>query len=96
MGLGRCCVSKCCVCFSSFYVVSDGFGYASVCVSLSISVCMLFVSNTLLMFNATVMVCSGGSFWLNPVAIVSLMQCGSLSIECLLLYPCWMYAECCL
>ena len=31
-------------------------------VSLSISVCMLFVSNALLMSNTTVMVRSGGSF----------------------------------
>ena len=46
-----------------------------VCVSLSISVCMLIVSNALLMSNATVMVCYGGSFWLKPVAIVLLMHC---------------------
>ena len=30
-----------------------------VCVSLSMSVCMLILSNALLMSNATVMVCSG-------------------------------------
>ena len=59
-----------------------------VCVSLSISVCMLIVSNALLMSNATVMVRSGGSFWLKPVAIVLLMQCSAVSVECLLLYPC--------
>ena len=41
-----------------------------VSVSLSISLCMLIVSNALLMSNATAMVRSGGSFWLKPVAIV--------------------------
>ena len=52
-------------------------------VSLSISVCMLvcvYVSNALLMSNATVMV----RFWLKPVAIVLLMQCSAVSVECLL------------
>ena len=92
LALGGCCVSKCCVCFSSFYVVSDefsdGVGYPSVCVRLSISVCMLSVSNALLMSNATVIVRSGGRFWLKPVAIVLLMRCSAVSVECLLLYPC--------
>ena len=43
--------------------------------SLFISVCMLIVSNVLLMSNATVMVRYGGSFWLKPVAVVLLIQC---------------------
>ena len=59
-----------------------------VCVSLLISVSMLIVSNALLISNATVMVRSGGSFWLRPVAIALLMQCNAVSVECLLLYPC--------
>ena len=42
----------------------------------------------LLVSNATVMVRSGGSFWLKLVAIVLLMQCSAVSVECLLLYPC--------
>ena len=46
--------------------------------------------------NATVMVSSGGSIWLNPVAIVLFMQCSMVSVECLLLYPCCDVAECCL
>ena len=58
------------------------------CVSLSISLCMLIVLNVLLMSNTTDMVRSGGSFWLNLVAIVLLMQCSKVSVECLLLYPC--------
>ena len=60
-----------------------------VCVNLSISMCMLIVSNALFMSNATVMVRSGDSFWLKPVAIVLLMQCSAVSVECLLLYPCY-------
>ena len=58
------------------------------CASLSISVSMLIVSNALIMSNATVMVRSGGSSGLKPVAIVLLMQCSAVYVECLLLYPC--------
>ena len=43
-----------------------------VCVSLSISVCMLIVSNAMLMSNATVTVCSGGSFWLKNQFLVKI------------------------
>ena len=50
------------------------------CVSLSISVCMLIVSNDLLMSNATTMVRSGSSFWLKTVAVVLLIQCSAISI----------------
>ena len=59
-----------------------------VCVSLFISVCMFIVPNDLLMSNATVMVRSGGSFWLKPVAIVLLMQCSAVSVECFFSCPC--------
>ena len=59
-----------------------------VCVSLSISVCMLIVSNTLFMSNATVIVRSGGSLWLKPVAIILLVQCSAVSVETAHLYPC--------
>ena len=52
-----------------------------VCVSLSISVFILIVSNALLMSNATVMERSGGNFWLKPVTIVLLMQCSAVSRE---------------
>ena len=38
--------------------------------SLSVSVCMLTVSNALLMSSATVIVRPGGLFWLKPVAMV--------------------------
>ena len=40
------------------------------CVTLSISVCMLIVSITLLMFDAAVIVRYGASFWLKPVVIL--------------------------
>ena len=41
---------------------------------------MLTVSNTLLMSNATVMVRSGGLFWLNPVAMVVFMLCSTVLV----------------
>ena len=80
MALGGCCVSKCCVCLSSFYVISDefsdGVGYGSVCELVYVD-CV----NVLFMSNATVMVRSGGSLWLKSVAIVLLMQCSAVSVE---------------
>ena len=51
-----------------------------VCVSLSISVCMFTVSNTLLMSNATAMVRVGGMGWLKPVATVLLMLCSACGV----------------
>ena len=49
---------------------------------------MLNVSNALLMSSATVMVRSGGLFWLNPVAMVLFMLCSAVLVEWLLLKPC--------
>ena len=40
--------------------------------------CMLTVSNALLMSSATVIVRSGGLFWLKPVAIVLFMLCSAV------------------
>ena len=51
-------------------------------------VCMLTVSNALLMSSATVIVRSGGLFWLNPVAMVLFMLCSAVLVEWLLLKPC--------
>ena len=48
---------------------------------------MLTVSNVLLMSSATVIVRSGGLFWLKPVAIV-FMLCRAVLVEWLLLKPC--------
>ena len=42
---------------------------------------MLAVSNALLMSSATVIVRSGGLFWLKPVAIVLLMLCSTVFVE---------------
>ena len=41
---------------------------------------MLTVSNALLMSSATVIVRSGGLFWLNPVAMVLFMLCGVIYV----------------
>ena len=49
---------------------------------------MLTVSNALLMSSATVIVRSGGLFWLKPVAMVLFMLCSAVLVEWLLLKPC--------
>ena len=49
---------------------------------------MLTVSNALLMSSATVIVPSGGLFWLNPVAMVLFMLCSAVLVEWFLLKPC--------
>ena len=51
---------------------------------------MLNVSNALFMSIATVIVRSGGLFWLMPVVMVLFMLCSALLIEWLLLKPCCM------
>ena len=40
--------------------------------------CLLLLSNVLLMSNATVIVRSGGLFWLKPVAMVLFMVCSAV------------------
>ena len=49
---------------------------------------MLTVSNALLMSSATVIVRSGGLFWLKPVAMVLCMLCSAGLVQWLLLKPC--------
>ena len=49
---------------------------------------MLTVSNALLMSSATVVVRSGGLFWLKPVTMVLFMLCSAVLVEWLLLKPC--------
>ena len=49
---------------------------------------MLTVSNTLLMSSATVIVRSGGLFWLKPVAMMLFMLCSAVLVEWLLLKSC--------
>ena len=64
-------------------VVCGMFVWCSLCVNM----CMLTVSNALLMSSATVIVRSGGLFWLRPVSMVLLVCCVEL-VEGLLLKPC--------
>ena len=63
-------------------MVCEMFVWCSLCV------CMLSVSNALLMSSATVSVRSGGLFWLKPVAMVLFMLCSSVIVEWLLLKTC--------
>ena len=56
--------------------------------SLCVSVYMLTVSIPLLMSSATVIVRSGGLFWLKPVAMVLFMLCSAVLVDWLLLQPC--------
>ena len=49
---------------------------------------MLTVSNALLMSSATVIVRSGGLFWVKPVAMVLFMLWSDVLVEWLLLKPC--------
>ena len=57
--------------------------------SLFVSVCMLTVSNALLMSSATVIVRSGGLFWLKHVAMVLFMLCSAVLVEWLGLKQCF-------
>ena len=50
--------------------------------------CMLTVSNALLMPSATVILRSGGLFWLKPVAMVVFLLCSAVLVEWLLLKQC--------
>ena len=49
---------------------------------------MLTVSNALFMSSATVIVRSGGLFWLKPVVMMLFMLCPAVLVEWLLLKPC--------
>ena len=83
-------VSECGLDFAAFDVVCHVFdnGVWVVWCSLYVSVCMLTVSNALLMSCANVIMRSGGLFWLKPVAMVMFMLCSAVLVEWLLLKPC--------
>ena len=49
---------------------------------------MFTVPNVLLMSSASVILCSGGLFWLKPVAMVMYMLCSDVFVEWLLVKPC--------
>ena len=71
--------------FAMYLIMGCGmFVWCGLCVS----GCMLTVSNTLLMSSATVIVRSGGLFWLKPVAMVLFMLYSAVLVEWLLLKPC--------
>ena len=54
----------------------------------AVYVCMVTVSNALLMSSPTVIVRSGGLFWLKSVAMVLFMLCSAVLVEWLILKPC--------
>ena len=59
--------------------------------SFLISVCMFIVSKALLISSATVIVRAGGSIWFkNPLATVLFSVCSAVTVECCVLYPCYM------
>ena len=49
---------------------------------------MFTVSNALFMYSTTVIVRSGGLFWLKPVAMVLFMLCSAVLVEWWPLKPC--------
>ena len=59
------------------------------CSSFLISVCMFIVSKALLISSATVSVCAGGVIWLNSFATLLFTLCSSVTVECCVLYPCY-------
>ena len=87
-----CVISICCVGFASLDVVCDELNDCAwnVCSRFLISVCMFIVSKALLISSATVIVCAGGAIWLNPFAMVLFSVCGTVTVECCVLYPCCM------
>ena len=63
----------------------------SICIVLRafvVCVCILTVSNVLLMSSVNVSVRVSGLFWLKPVAMVFFILCSALLVECLILKPC--------
>ena len=60
------------------------------CISFLISVCMFMVSIALLISSITVIVRAGGAIWLNPFAMGLFSVCSAVTVECCVLYPCYM------
>ena len=61
-----------------------------VCSSFLIVVCMFTLSKALLITSDTVIVRTGGAIWLNPFATVLFNVCSAVTVECCVLYPCYM------
>ena len=61
-----------------------------VCSRFLISVCMSIVSKAFLISSAKVIICIGGTIWLNPFGTVLFSVCSAVTVECCVLYPCCM------
>ena len=60
-----------------------------VCSSFLISACMFFVLKSFLVSSATVIVRPWGAIWLNPFATVLFSVCSAVTVDCCVLYPCY-------
>ena len=60
-----------------------------VCSSFLISVGMIILSKALLISSVTVIDRAGGAIWLNPFSTVLFNVCSSVTVECCVLYPCF-------
>ena len=59
-----------------------------VCSSFMMSVYMFIVLKALLISSATVIVHAGG-IWVNPFATLLFTVCSAVTVECCVLYPCY-------
>ena len=60
-----------------------------VCSNFLISVCMFIVLKALPISGGTVIVRAGGAIWLNPFPMVLFTVCSAITVECCVLYPCY-------
>ena len=51
---------------------------------------MYVVSKALLISSATLIVRAGGAIWLTPFATLLCSVCSAVTVECCVLFPCWM------
>ena len=51
---------------------------------------MFIVSKVLLISSVTVIVRAGGAIWMNPPTTVLFIVCSSVTVECCVLYPCFL------
>ena len=60
-----------------------------VCSSFLIGVCIFIVSKALLISSATLIDRAGRAIRLNPFGTVLLTVCSAVTVECCVLYPCY-------
>ena len=66
-----------------------------VCSRFLISVCMFIISKALLILSATVIVrAGGGAIWLNSYDTVLFNVCSAVTVECCVLYTCYVGEFC--